>query len=534
MSERAISGKARILIVDDTAANLGILRDALEPEGYEILVATSGESALKVAGARKPDLILLDVVMPGMDGYETCRRLKNEQQTCDIPVIFITARDDKESLLQGFAAGGVDYVTKPFAAEEVLARVGTHLEISRLNQTLVSKNADLEQQSAELKAANEQLQAEVGRRERAEEEREKASGHLHLISQQEGVRWGIEGFVGKSQTVQKILEETRQLQHAPAISVLILGESGTGKELIARAMHSGSSRGKEPFIPVNCASIPRDLLESAFFGHRRGAFTGADADRKGYFEIADGGTLFLDEVGEMLPELQAKLLRVLEDGVVQPVGGNAERKVDVRVMAATNADLQQKIALGAFRQDLYFRLARSTVVVPPLRERREDIPLLIEHFIARFAEEMGFAPPGMSEAAREQIDAYSFPGNIRELKNIIESALIKSGGGGIEPAHLHFLAGDGVQNPAEAGVSSQANWVPSKPPDEEDLITAYVGKNGSISNAECRQLLSVDKNRAAYLLDKMCQVGCLQREGQSRSTRYCRSPGCESEHHHSS
>ena len=206
------------------------------------------------------------------------------------------------------------------------------------------------------------------------------------------------------------------------------GESGTGKELVARALHFGSSRAKGPFIPVNCVAIPEELAESMLFGHVRGAFTGATMDRKGYFELAHGGTLFLDEIGDMPVTLQAKLLRVLEDGCVTPLGSSRERKVDVRVVAATNANFAAQIDAGAFRQDLYFRLAQYVVLVPPLRDRREDIPLLAHHFLRLFAGEMGMPTPAMDAESLRLLAAHPFPGNVRELKNVIERALIESGG----------------------------------------------------------------------------------------------------------
>ena len=222
--------------------------------------------------------------------------------------------------------------------------------------------------------------------------------------------------------------------------MLITGESGTGKELIARGLHFSSPRKGGPFVPVNCSAVPGELSESLFFGHKKGAFTGADKDRSGYFELADGGTLFLDEIGDMPAALQAKLLRVLEDGEVMPVGAAKGKHVDVRVLAATNVDLQQGIADGRFRQDLYFRLARYTVESPPLRERREDIPTLAEHFLTLFAREMGYAAPQLSCEALMVLEDYAFPGNVRELKNIVERSLIESGGREIRPEHVHLLA----------------------------------------------------------------------------------------------
>src|SRR5438445_1560780 len=344
--------QATVLIVDDVPANRELLRQTLEPRGCEILLAPDGESALKAAQRARPDLILLDVMMPGLSGYETCRRLKSNETTGAIPIIFITAQHETTGVLEGFRAGGVDYITKPFQAGEVLARVETHLRISRLTR--------------ELAARNQELEAEIARRQKAEDALETADERLSLLSKREAERWGLEGFIGKSKTLANILEDVRKLQQAGTVSVLITGESGTGKELIARAIHFGSPRAKGPFLPVNCSAIPKDLAESLLFGHMRGAFSGANSDQKGYFELANGGTLFLDEMGDMPAALQAKLLRVLEDGAFLAVGATKEKRVDVRVVAASNADFPKKISNGEFRHDLYFRLARFTVVAPPI------------------------------------------------------------------------------------------------------------------------------------------------------------------------
>jgi DNA-binding NtrC family response regulator len=520
----------QILIVDDLPANLKVLRDALEPEGYSILGASNGETALKIAAGALPDLILLDVLMPGMDGYEVCRRLKQNETTRHIPVIFVTVRDDKESILQGFRAGGVDYITKPFEKEEVLLRVKTHLEIKLLTEMLAQRNRELERQAMELKRANRQLQQEIAKRKQAELARDQAEAHLNLISQQEASHWGIENFVGRSKTIAKILEDIRKLQNVERTSVLIMGESGTGKELIARAIHFGGTRAKRPFITVNCSAVPRELAESAFFGHVRGAFTGANSSRKGYFELADGGTLFLDEIGDMPLELQPKLLRAIETGRIMPVGSTRERQVDVRIIAATNQDLEAKIADGTFRRDLYFRLARFTVMVPPLRERREDIPILAEHFLRMFAMEMGIKQPVLSPEALKALMSYHFPGNVRELKNIIEHALIKSGGSVILPQHLRFISAgitfeigfspSGREQVKELVIKRSSGYSAEGGITYEERILAYVKEHGSISNAECRDLLSIDLHHASYLLKKLHRYGLLKREGERRWARY--------------
>ncbi len=418
-----ISG-AKILVVDDTPASLDILVRTLEGAGYDMSVAPNGEVALEVAGAWHPDMILLDVVMPILDGYEVCRRLKSSTALRDIPVIFITAREEIESVVRGLEVGGVDYIVKPFRVEEVLARVKAHLERAMLSIVLAQRNRELE--------------SEITRRHTVTGQRDRLADRLSLISTREAEHWGVNEFVGSTGTVRKVVEEVGLLQSAQAISVLVTGESGTGKELIARAIHIGGERADKPIVPVNCSAIPADLADSMFFGHVRGAFTGADSDRAGYFEMANHGTLFLDEIGDLPRDLQPKLLRVLEDGVVRPLGANAEHQVDVRVISATNVSLQQRIAEGAFREDLYYRLARYTVNVPSLRERRDDIPLLVRHFIEMFALEMGIQPPGLHESALRALVEYDFPGNVRELKNLIERALIHSRGGQVEAAHLQF------------------------------------------------------------------------------------------------
>ncbi|HWZ92354.1 MAG TPA: sigma-54 dependent transcriptional regulator [Polyangiaceae bacterium] len=419
----------RILVVDDAAANVDLLADLLEPEGYQLLVAATGEQALEVAFTAAPSLILLDMMLPDLDGCEVCRRLKANQAMANTPVIFITARDEPTALLEAFRAGGVDYITKPFHRDEVVMRVKTHLALFRLSVSLQEKADGLAR-------ANETLRAEIARREQAELAFDAASGQLSLIAEREAQRWNVAGFVGQSATMAAILESLRRVRDFATTTVLITGESGTGKELVARAIHSGSSRARRPFVPVNCSAVPAELMESLFFGHRRGAFTGADRDRKGYFELAQGGTLFLDEVGDMPLPLQAKLLRVLEDGKFLPVGASEEQLADVRVVAATNANLERNIAEGRFRQDLFYRLARFSVRTPPLRERPEDIQPLAEHFLRTFGLEMSRKPPTLGAAALDALLEHDFPGNVRELKNVIERALIECRSGEIAPGDL--------------------------------------------------------------------------------------------------
>ena len=479
---------ASILIVDDIPTNLNILRKALEPEGYDISVAPNGEVALKIATRASLDLILLDVVMPGIDGFETCRQLKQNESTQDIPVIFVTAaRDETESIVEGFRVGGVDYITRPVEKEELLVRVKTHLKINRLTKKLLQKNRELQQ--------------EITKREQAENALQTADEQLSMISHREAERWGIEGFVGQSKTIGKILSDIRKLHHAGTMPVLITGESGTGKELIARAIHFGGPRAKGPFIPVNCSAIPHDLAESTLFGHVRGAFTGANKDRKGYFELANDGTLFLDEIGDMPIGLQAKLLRVLEDGCVIPVGGMREKRVDVRILAATNVDLQPKIAEGTFRNDLYYRLAGFTVDAPPLRDRKEDIPLLAHHFLRMFATEMGMEVPLLSTETLAALEAYHFPGNVRELKNIIERALIESGGAEIQPEHLHFIHTSAGSTPEKETAAIEA--LPMNLQQAEALLIKRVLAQTEGNMAAAARLLGINRTK---LYRKIAQV----------------------------
>jgi DNA-binding NtrC family response regulator len=395
-----------ILVVDDTPASLRLLTELLANEGYRIRPASDGALALKSVAAKVPDLILLDISMPDMDGYEVCRRLKADEKSNRIPVIFISSFGDTQQKVAGFEAGGVDYITKPFETEEVLARVRTHLRLRRVEELQRAFN-EIETLKAQLELENAYLQEEVVEA--------RAFGDL----------------VGQSAALRQVVSQIDLVAPTEA-SVLILGETGTGKELVAREIHRRSHRKDKPLVRVNCASIPKELFESEFFGHARGSFTGAIKDRAGRFETAEGGTLFLDEIGEVPPDMQSKLLRVLQEKRYERVGDDRTRQANVRIIAATNRDLKKEAAGGRFREDLYYRLNVFPIQVIPLRERMDDVPLLANHFVELSVRELKCAKPRLTRAGVTKLQSYDWPGNVRELRNVIERAVILARGGTLD------------------------------------------------------------------------------------------------------
>jgi len=403
---------ATVLIVDDEPLNVDLLEQELAAAGYRTLSAASGEEAIARAAKAAPDLVLLDVMMAGLDGYAVCERLKASDATRAIPVIFLTALTDTFEKVRAFSAGAVDYVTKPFEPEELLARVGTHIALRR--------------------------EIEAHRRSR--------STVQYLM---EEIRSDRDAMVGDSPALRHVLEQIAQVSTTDS-TVLIQGETGTGKELVARAIHERSPRRERPLVKVNCAALPRDLVESELFGHEKGAFTGATQQRRGRFELADGGTLFLDEAGELPLEAQAKLLRVLQEREFDRVGGTRSLRTDVRVIAATNRDLHARVAAGGFRADLYYRLNVFPILVPALRERRDDIPGLVRHFAAKAARKLGRTLDGISPAFVERARAYDWPGNIRELENLVERAIIMSNGGVLDAVELFSQAPPSEKAPSVA------------------------------------------------------------------------------------
>lgn len=373
-----------VLIVDDEEVMREILDVLLTREGYEVHLAESGTEGLELARSLPFDAAIVDVMMPGLDGIETLEELKKLDE--DLPVIMITAFASVENAIAAMKLGALDYITKPFKNDEVL--VVLHNAIER--RQLVAENKILRQTVQE---------------------------RYHKFA----------NIIGRSQRMRQVFDLI--IQAAPSRStILIQGESGTGKELVARALHSNSPRADRPFVTVNSGSLPSDLLESNLFGHVKGAFTGAINPKKGLFELADKGSIFFDEIGNVPLETQAKLLRVIQEREFMRLGGIETIKVDVRIIAATNVDLRRLMEETQFREDLYYRLHVITIELPPLRERKEDIPLLVQHFLDKYSEEN--RKPGLEFApeAVELLMGYDWPGNVRELENVVERAVVLSGG----------------------------------------------------------------------------------------------------------
>lgn len=372
----AKSARATVLVVDDEASILDSLTGILEDEGYEVITASSGEDALVQYASACPDLILLDVWMPGMDGVETLIQLRKKNE--GIPVIMISGHSNIDIAVQAIKMGAYDFLEKPLSLDKVLILVKRAIEMQKLAKENVALKSSIAQ------------------------------------------KWEIIGNNPRMITLKEVIMKAAVSQGR----VIILGESGSGKELVARALHNGSDRSEKSFIEVNCAAIPQELIESELFGHEKGSFTGAFEAKKGKFELADEGTLFLDEIGDMSLATQAKVLRVLETQEFQRVGGSRKIKVNVRLIAATNKDLEEEIQRSNFREDLYFRLNVIPIEVPSLRERKDDIPLLVDYFLKNFADQYGQKPKKVSKATLEALKSYDWPGNVRELKNIIERFVI--------------------------------------------------------------------------------------------------------------
>ncbi len=395
-----------ILVVDDEPNYLVVLSELLKEEGYEVLTAQRAEDGLKIVEETDLDLVITDMRMPGMDGLELLRTVKTLNN--NLPVIMITAFGEVEKAVVAMKAGAYNYLAKPFNNEELLLNIRKAIE----HYSLLRENLRLRDEAR--------------------------------------VRYGFASIVGKNARMQEIYQLIEKVAPTPA-SVLITGESGTGKELVARAIHVSSPREKSPFISVNCAALPETLLESELFGHERGAFTGATALRKGRFELADTGTLFLDEIGDIPLPLQAKLLRVLQERSFERVGGARPINVDVRIITATNRDLKDEVDEGRFREDLYYRLNVLHIHLPPLRERADDIPMLADHFIGKFAKMLNKPNLKISGEALRYLVGLPWEGNVRELENTIERAAILCSRDIIQVEDVH---------PDVSSSKAEANWSP--------------------------------------------------------------------------
>lgn len=492
--------KANILIVDDTPDNLRLLSGMLMKQGYKVRPAPSGAHALATSKMEAPDLILLDVLMPEMDGYEVCRLLKIDGRTKDIPVIFLSALNEVKDKVRGFESGGVDFITKPFSVQEVMVRVETHLQIRSLQQKLLNETArfktlaqatfetilihsegkiiDANPAAARLfqcpetqligmpvlalvepefhrrmasqrpapfegevigkdntrvpveirtktlplrdQTVNVTAIRDLSRQKQMEQEKEQLVHENTVLKMTMKDRYKFGDIIGRCPQMQMVYE----LISKAAVSkypVMISGESGTGKELVAQTIHSLRYAHDAPFVTVNCGAVTESLFEREFFGHRKGAFTDAIRDEPGFLDAAHGGTLFLDEIGDLPLAMQVKLLRVIESGEYIPVGDAVSKKADIRIVSATNKDLSELVRQGQFRQDLFYRIQVIEINLPPLRERREDIRLLVEHILSR--NDADDKVSGLPAALRETLFHYDWPGNVRELINTIQRYL---------------------------------------------------------------------------------------------------------------
>ena len=443
-----------ILVVDDDSGVRESFRLILE-DHYEVLDAPDGPQALEVLRAAQVDLVLLDIRLPEMDGIEVLERIKAIDE--GLEVILVTAVKTVRTAVAAMKLGAFDYLTKPFEEDELLALCNRALEKRSLEREVTF------------------LRGELARTRDFEE------------------------IVGTHAAMQKLFRLTEQVARTTA-TVLITGESGTGKELIARAIHRQGPRRDRPFVAVNPAAVAESLIESELFGHEKGAFTGAYQRKLGKFELAQGGTLFLDEIGTLKAELQAKLLRVLQEREIERVGGTRPVKIDVRVIAATNVDVKQAVARGAFREDLYYRLNVVPIEVPPLRERIEDLPLLVEHFVRQYGQQFGKRVQGLSREALRALSLYRWPGNVRELQNVVERCVVLAEGPQIE---LNDLPLD-VLIPDHRIRVRKANRLPLKDATEafEHQIVLRVLERVKGNTSEAARILGVHRNSLNRLLER--------------------------------
>jgi DNA-binding NtrC family response regulator len=453
-----------ILIIEDEASLARNIKEYLEEDGFEARTAGDGESGLKLAESFRPDFVILDLQLPGMNGLAVLRRLQAREP--GIKVIMLTAHGSVQTAVEAIKAGAYEYLAKPVVLSELRRVIDRALEDER------------------------------------------TATALSFFRRRDEARAGIDQIVGTSAAVQALKERIGQLVAAEASiegvppPVLVTGETGTGKELIARAIHVAGPRREAPFIELNCAALPAQLIEGELFGHERGAFTDAKEKRIGLFEAAAGGTIFLDEIGELDLQLQAKLLRVIESGRVRRLGATREITVDVRIVAATNRSLKDLAAEGKFRADLYYRLSVITLESPPLRERGEDVVLLAEHFLAQHARRYGRQPPRLSTQARRALEQYGWPGNVRELRNLLEQVVVFHRGGEIDQDVLPVAA---AANGNGHGAADGAFALPEQGVDLDDLersLTLQALTRTGWNMTQAGRLLGMSRDAMRYRADK--------------------------------
>ncbi len=445
--------KHKILVVDDEHLIRWSLEQNLKKQGYEVLTAGSGEDALRLVREEAPDLVLLDIQLPGINGLEVLEKIKEHDD--EIIVIMVTALGVLETAVKAMRSGAYDYLNKPFNLDELAIVIRKALE------------------TGELKREVAQLRSE------------------------QTSRYGISNIIAESRHMKNVLAMVEKIARSDASTVLIQGESGTGKELVAKAIHFESARADKPFMAINCAAVPETLLESELMGYEKGAFTDAKSQKKGLFETADGGTIFLDEIGDMEPGMQAKLLRVLEERSFRRVGGTKEIPVDVRIISATNKDLLKAIEERTFRNDLYYRIQVIPIFLPALRERKDDILPLVQHFIAHFNREFRKNVKGISKMAEKFLVDYPWPGNIRELKNVIERAIILENE---ETLLLEHLPQEIVDKTSGIGAGPVSFRLPAEGIDIEDVERELIRQalelaEGNQSKAARKLNLGIDALR---------------------------------------
>ncbi len=448
----------KVLIVDDELGTRESLKMILKKD-YEVFLAKDAEEAFAKIKEHSPDLVLLDILLPDLDGLKVLERIK--QSDPEIVVIMITATKTVKTAVEAMKLGAHDYITKPFDLDEL------RLIVSRSISTKA------------LKEENKRLWEEIDK------------------------SYSFGNIIGKSKGMREIYKMIRQIANSKS-TVLIMGESGTGKELISRAIHYNSHRKNYPFITINCAAIPETLIESELFGHEKGAFTDAIRTKKGLFEEADGGTLFLDEIGELSLTTQAKILRFLEEKEFNRVGGSKMIKVDVRLITATNKDLPQLVKKGGFREDLYYRINVVPIILPPLRERKEDIPLLVDHFIKKFNEENNKNVKGVRPESLELMMNYEWPGNVRELENLMERVIALTTNEYIEPKELPFS----LVNPSktnglkESILSGQIPFLKAEEEFEREVILDALKRSNNVQS-HAAAILGISRRILKYKMDKL-------------------------------